>query len=142
MKMKPVFYALAVSLIVLVSTFNSSAQRGYTTFTEEEGIQVMYKWQRAVFYKKDSDAVLNLRISNQKETHALVNFSVGFYKDGMLLLESDENQLCLKPGQTKRGGMAGLRFSVEGMKKEDAKDESYSWEFTTFDVAETDECIK
>jgi hypothetical protein len=38
--------------------------------------------------------------------------------------------------------MAGLRFSVEGMKKEDAKDESYSWEFTTFDVAETDECIK
>ncbi|MFW6226638.1 MAG: hypothetical protein ACOC31_00890 [Bacteroidota bacterium] len=142
MKKRSFFYASAISVILMLSNFNSNAQRGYTTFTEEEGIKVMYKWQRAVFYKKDSDAVLNLRISNQKEAHVLVNFGVGFYKDGLLLLESDENQLCMKPGQTKRGGLAGLRFAVEDMKKEDAKDESYSWEFTTFDVAETDECIK
>lgn len=140
--MKSILYAVTVFIIIMLNSFNVSAQRGYTEFMEEEGIQVMYKWQRSVFYKKDSDAVLNLRISNQKETHALVNFSVGFYKDGMLLYESDENQLCLKPGQTRRGGLADLRFSVEGMKKEDAKDDSYSWEFTTFDVAETDECIK
>lgn len=132
-------------LILIIATFvftalSLQAQRGYSEFENEEGMKVMYRWHRMSIFSKDSDAVLNLRVTNERETAVKWTFTVGFYDDQQLVYESDENTLCFKPGQSRRGGPAGLRFTKEGMKLEDAEKDSFSWDFGIFDVDEVDDC--
>ncbi len=126
--------------VLLLSFSFVTAQRGYTEFETEDSIKVMYRWQRATFFDKDSDAVLNLRVTNENETAVNWTFIVGFYKDELLVYQSEENQLCLKPGQSLRGGIAGLRFSLEDKKLEDTEKEDFSWDFVIFDVEEVESC--
>lgn len=126
--------------VLLFSAIAANAQRGYTEFETEDNIKTMYRWQRAAFFDKDSDAVLNLRVTNENETAVNMTFIVGFYNDGLLVYQSEENQLCLKPGQSRRGGLAGLRFTLEDLKLEDTEEEGFSWDFVTFDVEEVESC--
>lgn len=130
---------LLISFFIL-SVSHATAQRGYTEFETEDNIKVMYRWQRANFFDKDSDAVLNLRVTNENETAVNWTFIVGFYNDELLVYQSEENQLCLKPGQSLRGGLAGLRFSLEDLKTEDTEKEGFSWDLVIFDVEETEGC--
>lgn len=131
---------LLLVTVLLFSAIAANAQRGYTEFETEDNIKTMYRWQRATFFKKDSDAVLNLRVTNENETAVNMTFIVGFYNDGLLVYQSEENQLCLKPGQSRRGGLAGLRFTLEDLKLEDTEEEGFSWDFVTFDVEEVESC--
>ncbi len=126
--------------VLLFSAIAANAQRGYTEFETEDNIKTMYRWQRAAFFDKDSDAVLNLRVTNENETAVNMTFIVGFYNEGLLVYQSEENQLCLKPGQSRRGGLAGLRFTLEDLKLEDTEEEGFSWDFVTFDVEEVESC--
>ena len=133
-------FLLPIIAMLLFSSYTVTAQRGYTEFETEDNMKVMYRWQRATFFKKDSDAVLNLRVTNQNETAVNWTYIVGFYDKGLLVYQSEKNQLCFKPGQTRRGGLAGLRFSLEGMKQEDTEKDGFAWDFVTFDVEEVDSC--
>lgn len=126
--------------ILIITGFTAQAQRGYTEFENEEEIQVMYRWQRSCFLRKNSDAVLNLRLTNPHDSAVNVTFVVGFYNEGLLFYQSDPNTLCLKPGQTRRGGVAGLRFTLEDLKLEDVEDEKFSWDFATFETETIEEC--
>lgn len=131
---------LLLVTVLLFSAIAANAQRGYTEFETEDNIKTMYRWQRSTFFKKDSDAVLNLRVTNENETAVNMTFIVGFYDGGLLVYQSEENQLCFKPGQSRRGGLAGLRFTLEDLKLEDTEEESFSWDFVTFDVEEVESC--
>lgn len=126
--------------VLFISAIAANAQRGYTEFETEDNMKTMYRWQRATFFKKDSDAVLNLRVTNENETAVKMSFIVGFYDGGLLVYQSEENQLCFKPGQSRRGGLAGLRFTLEDLKLEDTEKEEFSWDFVTFDVEEVESC--
>lgn len=132
-------FLIVLAFLTLGAGF-TFGQRGYTEFVKEENMLVTYRWQRASFFKKDSDAVLNLRVTNENETAVEWIFTVGFYNDKVLVYESEQMTLCFKPGQSRRGGLAGLRFTVEGMKLEDTEDDSFSWEFGVFDVDEVESC--
>ena len=131
---------LALISVLFFSAIAANAQRGYTEFETEDNMKTMYRWQRASFFKKDSDAVLNLRITNENETAVNLSFIVGFYDEGLLVYQSEENQLCFKPGQSRRGGLAGLRFTLEDFKTEDLENEGFAWDFVMFDVEEVESC--
>lgn len=134
---RKLFIVMAFMAIGAGLTFG---QRGYTEFGKEENLMVMYRWQRASFFQKDSDAVLNLRVTNENESAVEWTFTVGFYNDEALMYESEQVTLCLKPGQSRRGGLAGLRFTVDGMKMDAVEDEKFSWEFGVYDVDEVEDC--
>jgi hypothetical protein len=131
MKAKLILATLGLLFLTILS---ASAQRGFTEFETEDDIKVMYRWQRATFFLKNIDAVLGLRVTNLSDSHVKWTYSVAFYNDKMLSYESETSELCLKPGQSRRGSLAGLRYSVEGMKMEDVQSDSFSWDFGIFDV--------
>jgi hypothetical protein len=131
---------LATLGVFLLTLLPAAAQRGFTEFETEEDIKVMYRWQRATFFLKDSDAVLGLRATNLSDSHVKWTYSVAFYNDKMLTYESEPSVLCLKPGQSRRGSLAGLRYSLEGMKLVDVESESFSWDFGIFDVDKVESC--
>jgi len=134
-----IFYFLATIVISLVS-ITAEAQRGYTEFDNEENMEIMYRWQRASAFDRESDAALNIRVTNQNESAVNWTYSVGFYIDGLLVYESETYELCLQKGQSRRGGLAGLRFTMEGVKPEDVEKENFQWDFVVFDVDEVENC--
>ncbi|MFW5706601.1 MAG: hypothetical protein ACOCX0_03965 [Bacteroidota bacterium] len=137
MKAKLLLAALGLFYLGLIS---AAAQRGFTEFETEDEIKVMYRWQRAVFFLKNSDAVLGLRVTNLSDSPVKWTYSVAFYNDKMLTYESETSELCLLPGQSRRGSLAGLRYTVEGMKKDEVESDSFSWDFGTFRVEEVESC--
>jgi hypothetical protein len=132
------FFILA--LLLLTGIFSSYGQRGYTELKTEDNIKVMYRWQRLQHFNKNSDAVLNLRLTNLSESHVVLTYSLNFYENKIAVYESETQRLCLKPGQSLRGGYADLRFTVEGMKLEMVERDTFSWEFFDFDVEEVESC--
>lgn len=132
-------YFLAVMVISVVS-LTAEAQRDYTKFDNEEKMEIMYRWQRASLIDRESDAVLNIRVTNQNDSDVNWTYAIGFYIDGMLVFESETYELCLKEGQSRRGGLAGLRFTMEGVKLEDVEKENFQWDFVVFEVEEVESC--
>ncbi len=133
-------YFIASVFILFIATFGLYAQRGYTEFVTQDSIQVMYRWQKVSPFKKDSDAVLNLRATNLSDSAAKWTFTVVFYNDKMAIHESEITTLCLKPGQSLRGGLAGLRYTVEGMKLDAVDTDYFTWDFDLFEVEKVENC--
>jgi hypothetical protein len=127
---------------LFAGVFSGYSQRGYTEFKTQDGIKVMYRWQRLNPLQKDSDAVLNLRVTNLTESHVEWTHSVIFYNDKLPIYESEPAVLCLKPGQSARGGFADLRFTVEGMKLDVVNTDLFDWEFFDFEVKPVESCDK
>ncbi len=144
--MKTLYYKktlLLVSAVLFLSFFSvtsASAQIRYTETDTIDGIKVMYRWQRSNIFKKESRTILNLRLTNTNDHPVNVELSVGFYKSGILVYQSEEHKKCFKPGQSKRGGPAGLRFQSEDLTLEDIESEKFDWSFAKFEVEEVDEC--
>ena len=139
--MKKVFLISCMMLVFLLAGMEATqAQRGFTEYDNEENLLIMYRWQRAMPFNRDSDAALGLRVTNNNESIVNWSYSVGFYRDELLIYESEVYDLCLQPGQSRRGGIAGLRFSVEGLKMEDVEDPAFTWGLVVFDVDEVESC--
>jgi hypothetical protein len=131
---------LAAVIFVFFATGLLQAQRGYTDFKTEDDVKVMYRWHNVSHFKKDSDAVLNLRVTNQNETPVKWNFKVVFYIDEMAVFESENIDVCINAGRSLRGGLAGLRFTYDGLKLEEVNKPSFKWDFEVFDVEEVESC--
>jgi hypothetical protein len=138
--MKTTINYLLAAFIISMLSLTAEAQRGYTKFDNEENLEIMYRWQRASVIDRDSDAALNIRVTNNNETPVNWTYAVGFYIDGLLVYESETYELCLLKGQSRRGGLAGLRFTMEGVKPEDVEKENFQWDFVVFDVDEVEGC--
>ncbi len=138
--MKTTINYFLAAIIISVVSLTAEAQRGYTEFDNEENLEIMYRWQRASVIHRDSDAVLNIRVTNNNESAVNWTYAVGFYIDGLLVFQSEEYELCLLKGQSRRGGFAGLRFTMEGVKPEDVEKENFQWDFVVFDVDEVEGC--
>jgi len=133
-------YVTVVLLTLLLAFPSAQAQRSYNEFSTQDSVHVQYKWQRSNILVRDSDAVLALRVTNQDEHAVKWTFSVGFYEKGVLVFESEKNELCLRAGQSRRGGLAGLRFTREDMSLDDVEKETFAWDFTTFEVERVESC--
>ena len=138
--MKTTINYFLAAIIISLASFTAEAQSGFTEFDNEENLRVMYRWQRASMLNPDSDAVLSLRVTNNNETPVKWTYGVGFYRDGLLVYQSEIYELCLLKGQSRRGGLAGLRFSVDGIKLDDVEQENFDWDFIEFDVEEVESC--
>jgi len=138
--MKTSIYYFLAAIVISLGSLTAEAQRGYTKFDNEENMEIMYRWQRASIFDRESDAVLNIRVTNQNDSDVNWTYAVGFYIDGMLVFESETYELCLREGQSRRGGLAGLRFTMEGVKPEDVEKENFQWDFVVFDVEEVESC--
>ncbi len=133
-------FLLLITLMFMAGSFSSMAQRGYTDFKTEDGVKVMYSWQKVSPLKKDSDVSLNLRVTNENEYPVNWSFTVTFYNDKMAFQESELTEVCLKPGQSLRGGLAGLRFTSDGLKMEVVNSDYFEWDIEIFDVEQVEAC--
>lgn len=131
--------AIAVMLILSISI--SMAQRGYTELTTVDSVKIMYSWQKAT-PMVNSDAVLSLRATNQNDFPVKWTFTLVFYHDKKAVHESEVTEVCLKPGQSLRGGLAGLRFGMEGMKMEEVNSDHFEWEIEQSKVERVENCEK
>ncbi len=134
--------SLSLTIIMLLISFclPADAQIRYSETDTIDGITIMYRWQRSNIFKQDSRTILNLRLINTNDHPVNISFAVGFYKSAILVHESEDINKCFAPGQSKRGGPAGLRFQSEEITIEDIESDIFDWGFTYFDVEKTDEC--
>jgi hypothetical protein len=135
-------FLFAIGILFFMTSSSLFAQRGYIDLKTEDSLKIQYRWHRVSLSNKDSDAVLNLRVTNLSPSAVKWTFTVVFYNDKMAVHESEVTEVCLKPGQSLRGGLAGLRYSLEGMKLDAVEKEGFSWEFETFEVEEVPNCLK
>ncbi len=131
---------LTITVLFLLSLGKLSAQRGYTDLKTEENIKIMYRWHNVTPTDKNSDAVLNLRVTNENNYAVKWTFTVVFLSDKMARHESETSSVCMKPGQSLRGGIAGLRFTAPGLKLEEVQSASFTWEFGDFEVERVEGC--
>lgn len=136
--------SLTTLLVILIILFTHNSANaflwGYDEFSVEDSVKTEFKWQRSNFMNKNSDAILNLKVTNLNEKAVEFIYSIGFYEDDLLVFESDQDTLCIDPGKNKRGGLHGLRFTVDDLNKEKATSKNFSWEYTAFIVKETEIC--
>jgi hypothetical protein len=133
------FIAVAVMLVFSISV--SLAQRGYTELKTVDNVKIMYSWQKAT-PMVNSDAALSLRATNQNDYPVKWTFSLVFYHDKKAVHESELTEVCLKPGQSLRGGLAGLRFGMEGLKLEEVNSDHFEWEIEQSTVERVENCNK
>ena len=132
--MKHVFF-----LIFLGAVFSSNVyaqQVEYHYFDLRDGVRVDYRWTRSSLFDRGSDAVLYLQMTNENEFPVKIVFTVGFYRDEQLFVESAQNILCLAPGQRRRGSRSDMRYSADGINLAMTEEEWFSWDINDFDVEE------
>ncbi len=112
----------------------------YHEHDETEELRIEYRWQRERIYTRAGNAVLNLQLTNLQDLHREVSFVVAFYSDKQVVFESEENTLCFKPGQRRRGFASGLRFFAEGIGLDDVEKDDFSWDILIRDIREVSGC--
>ncbi len=132
-----IFAALCVMLCMNVAEAQVVNYEPHVTLDE---LQVDYRWQRERVFAKNSNAVLNLQLTNLSDSHINVHFVVAYYRDGQLFFESEENVICLRPDQRLRGGRAGLRFVADGILLEDVGKETFDWDILISEIHEVSDC--
>ncbi len=140
--MRKLLFSWALCLILpgLVAEQAAAQQVKYLAFETIEGVEVSYRWHRSSVLNRQSDAVLNLQFVNQTAFPLEVEFDLGFYRDEQLMFASEENRICLRPGQRRRGLRAGLRFTAPGIKMDMVDADWFSWGFIHFEATEVDNC--
>ncbi len=124
---KSLVFTVTIFLSLLLA-FPGFAQRGYDKLGVENDVLIQYRWQRENIFDRHSNAVLNLRLTNESEEARELVFTIAFYRDEQIMFESTGNSICLEPGQSRRGGGAGLRFSSEGISRDMTEEEWFSWD--------------
>ncbi len=138
--MKTRIIAFAAFIVICFASQPAFSQVQYHPLDTIEDVLIEYRWQKASFFGKDPDAILNLKITNISDDFLELVFTAGFYRDGQLFFESPEQDLCLAPGETRRGGRADLRFSAEGIRMSTIEEEWFSWDLPFLNVNIVADC--
>ncbi len=138
--MKALILKPVLAFLLLLFVHAAFAQVDYNYHETEDGVRIEYRWQRERFFARNSNAVLNLQLTNQGTEPVEVVFSAAFYEDGRLLFRSEDEVICLGPGESKRGLRAGLRFTAPGITMDMVQQDWFSWDMYTFEVKEVDQC--
>lgn len=132
--------AKKIILILITIIFPAVSMQGqqveYHYFDSLDGVRIDYRWSRANLLNRNSDAILYLQLTNENDHAVKIVYTVGFYRDDQLFLESDSSVLCLNPGQRRRGSRSDMRYSAEGMDMSMTEEEWFSWGFVVFDAEE------
>lgn len=137
---KALFTLFAAACIVLCVNVAEAQVVNYEPHVTLDELQVDYRWQRERVFAKNSNAVLNLQLTNLSDSHINVHFVVAYYRDGKLFFDSEENVICLSPDQRLRGGRAGLRFVADGILLEDVEEEAFDWDILISEINEVSDC--
>ena len=122
------------------NTASSFSQIRFSKHGEEDGLKIENRWRRSNFFNKNSDAVLIIKLTNTNTYAVNAKLSVGFYRDGILAFSSEEQTVCLEPGQVKRGFQTNFRFTAEGITIAETHEDNFSWDFATVEIIRVEKC--
>lgn len=132
-----IFAAACIVFCVNVAQAQIVKYEAHETLDE---LQIDYRWQRERFFVRNSNAVLNLQLTNLSESHLEVYFVIAYYRDDEIFFESEKKSLCLRPGQRIRGGRAGLRFVADDVLRADVDKENFTWDILFSEIREVASC--
>ena len=138
--MRALLFRFFVAGLFLIAGKAAFAQVEYHVHDTIEEVKVEYRWQRERFFGSDPNAVLNMRLTNLTEDYVVFSFVPAYYRDGVIMYETAEYTACLAPGQTLRGGRAGLRFVADGITMSTVEQEWFSWDIPYVSVEIVDDC--
>lgn len=133
--MRTLFRLFLIIAIMAIAGSAYSQQVEYHYFDTRDGIKIEYRWVRASLLDRNSDAVLYLQFTNESKSPVLIDYSVGFYRDDQIIVQSVDNQVGLKPGQRRRGSRSDMRFSAPGINMSMIEEAWFSWDIFKFDVS-------
>ncbi len=139
--MKNTILTIFATLCIMVCM--NVAQAQIVKYEEHETLdelRIDYRWQRERFFVRNSNAVLNLQLTNLSESHLKVHFVIAYYRDDKIVFESEEYVKCFRPGQRLRGGRAGLRFVADDILREDVDKDRFDWDILISEINEVESC--
>ncbi len=138
--MRASLFRFFVAGLFLIAGKTAFAQVEYHVHDTIEEVKVEYRWQRERFFGSDPNAVLNMRLTNLTDDYVVFSFVPAYYRDVVIMYETAEYTACLAPGQTLRGGRAGLRFVADGITMSMVEQEWFSWDIPYVSVEIVDDC--
>ena len=126
--MRALMFRFFLAGLFLIAGKTAFAQVEYHVHDTIENVRVEYRWQRERFFGSDPNAVLNMRLTNLSDDYVVFSFVPAYYRDGVIMYETPEFSACLAPGETIRGGRAGLRFVADGITMSTVEQEWFSWD--------------
>ncbi len=138
--MRAVIFRFFVAGLFIIAGKTAFAQVEYHVHDTIEEVKVEYRWQRERFFGSDPNAVLNIRLTNLSGDYVAFSFVPAYYRDGVIMYETPEFTACLAPGETIRGGRAGLRFVADGITMSMVEQEWFSWDILYVSAAIVDDC--
>ncbi len=138
--MRALLFRFFVAGLFLVAGKTAFAQVEYHVHDTIEDIKVEYRWQRERFFGSDPNAVLNMRLTNLSDDYVVFSLVPAYYRDGVIMFEADEFTICLAPGESLRGGRAGLRFVADEITMSMVEQEWFSWDISYVSAEIVDDC--
>ena len=138
--MRALIFRFFVAGLFLIAGKTAFAQVDYHMHDTIEDVKVEYRWQRERFFGSDPNAVLNMRLTNLSEDYLVFSFVPAYYRDGVIMYETPEFTVCMAPGETIRGGRAGLRFVAEGITMSMVDQEWFSWDILFVNAEAVADC--
>ncbi len=132
--MKNIYVRLLLLVFCLFGWKTAFPQSDYHVFDTIQEVKVDYRWQRERFFSRDSNAVLNLQLTNLSEEAVEVVFVATFFRNDQALFETPDFFVCIPAGERVRGGRAGLRFMADGITMSTVARDWFDWDITYMEV--------
>jgi hypothetical protein len=109
------------NLVVLVLLFSVSfaVSAQFQLYKEVGQVSYYTKWSHEKWYSKKSPKVLLVKVVNKSSFAVRFDLSVEFYKNLMMVEESEQVTQCLSSGKTLLPRMAGLVFKPAELNPEE-----------------------
>lgn len=138
--MRNIIFSLMSLALVLGLNIDTKAQRGFSDYGREQDIFIQYRWRASNIFERHANAALILRLTNETQTPAEVSFTISFYREKQVMFRSEDNKICLLPGQSLRGAPADLRFMAEGISLDMVQSDWFRWDISQMQVTPVESC--
>ncbi|MDD3740381.1 MAG: hypothetical protein PHH30_04000 [Bacteroidales bacterium] len=127
--------------ILLILGILTNAQCAYKNQLEtKNGVNVYYKVVHEKHFKKDSPAQLRLKFKNTNDYPVIIRFKIEYSTGYTTRYTSEGIEVCIPKKSVKAGKLHGLVFELKTNDIEIFSKEDAEWEFSMFEVTQTENC--
>ncbi len=128
-----------ISLLLILSS-SIFAQCKYEVQSKTDQVELSYKWKRTKLFDKSSPKVVLIKLKNENDYAALINFKADYYIDGILEETNTITDFCMKASKTYRGKINGIILQTEKLNNADFEKENFKLEFNDIKITQTEGC--
>lgn len=106
----------------------------------KDGIEIKYKINHTKMFDKNSPVKLSLKLKNTNNYDVNLGFEIEYSTGFTTRYKSGNVDICIPGRMTRKGKANGLAFELNTNDKDIFSSDDTEWEFTKFDIKQTEKC--